>query len=238
MFKRNHLYTIVAYVIMLALTAFIPIGLYKWFDIAPLDAVIYTNIIAFSLTAILIYTLLREDIRLEKKQYPQPISTIVGWSILGVFLAWFGQGIAVLIEMQVFDIKPGSENTELIVSLTKMNPLFLLLPAIIGPIVEELVFRYVIFNGLRRKMNVAAAAVLSALIFGLFHLEFVHLLIYFVMGLVLTFVYIQTKRIIVPIIVHMALNTITVTMQLLIDPEELERMQRQLEQLSFIFLGS
>lgn len=235
LFRKNHVYAIVAYILMLALTAFIPLGLVEWLNIEPLNAVVYTNVVAFIIGVIIIYNLLREDIRIEKEANPLPISNIIGWTILGVFMAWFGQAIAVLIEMFVLGITPGSENTELIVSLTRMSPLFLLLPAIIGPIMEELVFRKVIFNGFKRKMNVYMAAILSSLIFGVFHLEFTHLLIYFVMGIILTFIYVQTKRIIVPILVHMSFNTITVLLQLSIDPEQLERLQQQL---SVILLGS
>ena len=56
------------------------------------------------------------------------------------------------------------------------------------------------------------------------------------MGFVFAFVYIKTKRIMVPIIVHMAMNTITVIMQYSFTPEDLENMQKQLEEM-FIFIG-
>lgn len=235
LFQKSQLYALITYVTMLALTAFIPLLLFKGIGVDPLNAVIYTNIVAFFLGAIIIYSFLRNDLRIEKETHPITAPKVIGWSLLGIFLAWFSQGIAALIEMQLFGITPSSENTELIVSLTKMNPLFLFLPALIGPIIEELIFRKVIFNGLRRKMNVFVAAILSSIIFGLFHLEIAHLLIYFAMGIVFTFLYVQTKRIIVPIIVHMSLNTITVLLQLTIDPEQLQEMQQQL---SFIFFGS
>jgi len=54
------------------------------------------------------------------------------------------------------------------------------------------------------------------------------------MGVVFAFLYVKTKRIIVPILVHMLMNTIVVMAQLLIDPELLEQMQ---EQAQFIFFG-
>src|SRR5699024_11070340 len=60
------------------------------------------------------------------------------------------------------------------------------------------------------------------------HLDLTHLLIYTGMGLVFSYLYVKTKTIIVPIIVHMGMNTITVLAHLFIDVEELERIQNEL----------
>src|SRR5699024_5518915 len=126
------------------------------------------------------------------------------------------------------------ENTDFVVQLAQKNIWFLLLPAILGPIIEELVFRKVIFGSLRNRMGVHASAVVAALIFAVVHMDLEHTLIYFVMGLVFTFLYVKTNRIIVPIIAHMSMNTMAVVAQMLINPEQLEEMR---EQLTFILLG-
>lgn len=234
LFQKNQLLVLLTYIAMLLSTAIIPLILYELKGLDPLMSVIYVNIVAFLIGLMIIYWLLRKDLQEERKLNPLPISSILLWSVGGLLLAWAGQMVAVTIEIGLLDIKPGSENTDLIVKLTEMNIWFLLLPAILGPIIEELVFRKVIFGTLQKRLNLHIAAILSALIFAFLHLEFDHLLIYFVMGLIFTFLYVKTKRILVPIIVHMAMNTIAVIGQLLIDPEELERLR---EQLSFIFLG-
>lgn len=235
MFPRNHLYVLLTYILVLASTALLPFAFYFWFGFDQFTTVIYTNIIAFFFGAIIISILLRHDLYKEKINHPLSAGMIIIWSLAGILLAWFGQGIAVMIEMHFLKITPGSENTDLIVKLTRMNPLFLILPALIGPIIEEFVFRKVLFGALQRKMNVYFAAIISSFVFAIFHLEITHLLIYFVMGIIFTFLYAKTRRIIVPIIVHMSLNTISVTMQLLIDPEKLEQMRQQLS--TFIFGG-
>src|SRR5699024_7839630 len=138
-----------------------------------------------------------------------------------------GQMFAVMIEINILDVKLGSDNTDLIVKLSEMNILFLLLPALIGPIIEELVFRKALFGSLAKKINLHVAAVISALIFSLIHFDFV-------MGLVFTFLYVQTRRIIIPILAHMGMNSLAVISQLLIGPEEIERLR---EQIAFILLG-
>lgn len=65
-------------------------------------------------------------------------------------------------------------------------------------------------------------------------MDLTHILIYVSMGFVFAYLYVKTKRIIVPILVHMTLNTVTVLGQLLIDPEKLEQMQNDV---MLIFFG-
>src|SRR5690625_3885877 len=109
------------------------------------DAAVYAYISSFVIGLIIIVYLMRNDIKEESVAHPISIGTIVGWSILGVFLAWISQAIAVTIEIEVFGIDPNSENTEVIVDFTRGNLLFMLIPAIIAPIVEELIFRKILF---------------------------------------------------------------------------------------------
>lgn len=215
-------------------TGIVAVALLTLTDIDEFSALIFPNIGAFIIGLIIIWSLLRSRLRDEREQYPIGLRKIIAWSIIGFFLAWIGQLIAIAIEMQILDIRPGSENTDLVVQLAQQNIWFLLLPAILGPIIEELVFRKVIFGSLRNRMGIHASAVVAALIFAVAHMDLTHTLIYFVMGLVFTFLYVKTNRIIVPIIAHMSMNTMAVVAQMLVDPEQLEEMR---EQLTFILLG-
>lgn len=149
-------------------------------------------------------------------------------------MAFLAQGISATIEMKVFGITQSSENTKLIMDVTRATPLFMVIPALIAPILEEIIFRKIIFGQLYLRTNFIIAALLSALIFGIIHGEPQHLLVYASMGFVFAFLYVKTKRIIVPIIVHMAMNTTVVLAQFNIDPKELEQ---QLEQLQAIIFG-
>ncbi|MBN6205184.1 CPBP family intramembrane metalloprotease, partial [Ralstonia pickettii] len=80
------------------------------------------------------------------------------------------------------------------------------------------------------------AALLSGLIFGVIHMELSHLLAYTSMGIVFAFLYVKTKRIIVPIIVHAGMNTIVVLAQYSLTPEDIQKMQNMLDDLQMIFL--
>lgn len=222
---------------MQMIVAFIAPILHFGFGIEMLDAAVYAYIGSFIVALIMILSLMKNDLKEEKLKHPLSIGQIIGWSVAGLFLAWIAQAIAVTIEMQLFGIDPASENTEVIVDFTRSNILFILIPAIIAPILEEIIFRKILFGTFYKKMNFFIAALLSSLIFAVLHLDFTHLLIYATMGFVFAFLYVQTKRIIVPIIVHMAINTIAVLGQLLIDPEMLEKMEQMQKNIQLILLG-
>ena len=57
--------------------------------------------------------------------------------------------------------------------------------AILSPIMEELVFRGIVFGNMRKIMNVTQAVFLSALLFGLIHFNIVQFVYAFLLGLVL-----------------------------------------------------
>lgn len=200
----------------------------------PFVALAYWNIIAFSIALIVILSIL-QTIKQEKSLRNQStISEIVLWSFLGIFMAYGAQLFAGLIEMNLLGIDPGSENTADIMSIIDTVPAFIVIPTILAPILEEIVFRKVIFGSLYKRMNFFFAAIISSVVFGVIHFDFTHLLIYSAMGFTFAYLYVKTKRIIVPIIVHMGMNSLTVLAQSLIDPDMLEEMRRNL---SLIFFG-
>ncbi|TLS35287.1 CPBP family intramembrane glutamic endopeptidase [Pseudalkalibacillus caeni] len=163
-----------------------------------------------------------------------PVDRAILWSIIGVFLAYAAQIAAGIIETELLGIKPGSENTQALVEYAKAAPIFIVVTSVFGPILEEIVFRKVIFGSLYKRFNFWISALLSSLIFGAIHMELVHLLMYFSMGLVFAFLYVKTKRLIVPIIAHVTMNTIVVLINVFLGDKIME-MQKQLEQLeSFI----
>jgi len=196
---------------------------------------IYWTITSFVLGTIFMIWLLKEDFAIERET-KTPIWMILLWIFAGFWMAYFAQIISVLIEVYVFNIPVGSENTDGIVSVARAIPLFVIIPAIAGPILEELVFRKVIFGYLNQKMNFFFAAVISRLVFAVMHMDFSHLLSYITMGLVFSFLYVITNRIIVPMIVHMSMNSFAVIGQMLLDPDEIEKMREQLFTIVHIFI--
>ena len=135
------------------------------------------------------------------------------WAILGIFLAFFAQMAAVLVE-NIIGVEPGSENTQEIMNIIRSFPMIIIITTLIGPILEEIVFRKVIFGTLFNRFSFHVSAVISSVIFAIAHQDYVHLILYTAMGITFSFLYMKTNRIIVPIISHVAMNAIVVIIQL------------------------
>ncbi|SFE90322.1 CPBP family intramembrane glutamic endopeptidase [Alteribacillus iranensis] len=192
------------------------------------------------IVALLIMLLLLAPERHLERGHPKLQRTSSGhavkWAFLGVFLAFIAQYIAILIEMYALNIEPGSENTQEIMDMVQLIPSFAIVVALIGPVLEEIVFRKVIFGAFYKRFNFFFSALFSSVIFAVVHLDFTHILIYTAVGFTFSYLYVKTGRIIVPIVAHMAVNGYAVIVQVLLG-DKLEEMQRELEQLQFIVGG-
>ncbi len=77
---------------------------------------------------------------------------------------------------------------------------------IVAPICEEIFFRYYVLNYLEKAMKPVYAIIVSALLFGAFHLNLRQFLFASVLGVVLGMVYHKTKDIKHSIFLHFAFN--------------------------------
>lgn len=189
-------------------------------------------IISFFIALCIVLLLLRTDIRESRFDTKRAsIPATIGWIFIGFFLAFFSQTIAGTIEMRLLGIKPGSENTARLMEIARTTPWFLIVISIIGPILEEIVFRKILFGTLYKKFNFFIAAIISSLVFAAIHFDFTHLLVYTSMGLVFAFLYVKTKRIIVPIMAHVAMNTLVAIAQVLVSNEQIQEMIKEAEKM-------
>ncbi len=76
---------------------------------------------------------------------------------------------------------------------------------------EELIFRGIIFQGLRKNYSTIISVVFSSLLFALVHGSLVQFIYPFILGLILSVLRLRTNSLIVPIIVHFFNNAIVVT---------------------------
>lgn len=224
---------ILLYIVAQVLSVVIPLTIFATTGNRDASMVVYVNVIVFLLAVVGSLLILKKNLQEEKLSHPLPLGKIIGWTALGIVLAWGAQLIAILIETNLLGINEGSENTESIIDITRMNPLFFIIPVFTAPILEELIFRKIIFGTLYKRMNFFLAVLISSFLFGVLHLELQHILIYFAMGVALAYVYVKTKRIIVPILVHMGMNALVVISQLAIPAEELEKIQQDVSLILF-----
>jgi len=82
--------------------------------------------------------------------------------------------------------------------------------AVVGPILEEMLFRGAITKELLKHYNPTLAILLSALIFGIFHINPAQILTAFLLGLLLAWLYYKTRSLVPGILVHILNNSLSV----------------------------
>ncbi|MED4534878.1 type II CAAX endopeptidase family protein [Metabacillus fastidiosus] len=233
--KKQYWLIILTYILM-QLSGLIPMLILR--EKMTIEIAGYWNLFSFAAALIITLFLLRKE-RNEKYLRggdPSPVPVAIAWAIGGIFIAFFMQSIAANIELYILKIKPGSENTQQIVEVIKAMPLFIIVTSILGPILEEIIFRKIIFGVLYNRYNFFIAVLISSVIFALVHGEPEHLLLYSSMGFTFAFLYVKTKRIIVPIFAHVAMNTAVVLIQT-VYYDKIQEMMKQFEQMQTIIGG-
>ena len=88
-------------------------------------------------------------------------------------------------------------------------PVLIVLYCFATPLIEELLFRYFIFNLLYKYTKRAALSiVICAALFGLYHLNPLQIAYGFLMGLLITYSYYRHRILTVPFLVHAAANAV------------------------------
>lgn len=226
--RKQYWFIILAYVLMqlsaavgLPLLYFLGVGKEQPKAEAQLTLTGVWSVIAFTLCLVIVLLILRTVPKTTLRNRPKAsVGASIGWAVAGVFLALFSQSIAASIEMYLFGVTPESENTQRIMEIITALPLMVFVSSVFGPILEEIIFRKIIFGAIYEKTNFFIAALFSSVLFSVVHLDFSHLLIYTAMGFTFAFLYVRTNRIIVPIFAHVAMNTLVVLLQTFREPIE------------------
>lgn len=81
-----------------------------------------------------------------------------------------------------------------------------LIMAVAAPVLEELIFRGIILDGLLQKYAVVKSILISSLLFSLVHLNFLQIVSGFLGGIFIGWVYYKTRRITLTILIHATIN--------------------------------
>ena len=120
-------------------------------------------------------------------------------------------------------------------ALMQQVPAWLMVPllVIVGPFVEEYIFRHLLIGKLSRRVNLWVCCALSVLLFSALHivgqeeLTLPVLMPYLAMGVVLVFVYVWTGRnVMFSYFVHASKNLLAVVFIYAIPPELMEQLQQ------------
>ena len=97
------------------------------------------------------------------------------------------------------------------ISQNNTFPYFLILflsSSIAGPILEEFLFRGIVYEKLKRVLRPLSAMILSSLIFAMFHASISQIIYAFGMGILFTKAYETTQSLKTPIVMHMSVNAL------------------------------
>lgn len=88
--------------------------------------------------------------------------------------------------------------------------IYIICTGILGPILEELLFRGIVFNKLKTFNRQMKSILLVTIIFAIFHTNPVQMLYAFCLGFILIYSYEKYKNIMAPILVHIASNIMNI----------------------------
>lgn len=113
-----------------------------------------------------------------------------------------GVSVAIIYNMIVYKITNPSIFSNI--------PLFLSIisSGIIGPIYEEILFRYIFYNRLKKKYSIKKSILINSLVFSIIHIQPIKVIYAFILGIILNINYEKYKSIKAPILIHIAANYI------------------------------
>ena len=86
---------------------------------------------------------------------------------------------------------------------------------ILGPIIEEILFRGIVYNKLKEFNSNMRSIILCSIIFAIFHFDIINAIYAFGVSFILIYLYEKYNTLIAPILMHIFLNTtVIVTMEL------------------------
>lgn len=130
---------------------------------------------------------------------PRPVAVVLSLAILLAIIIWLGN---VLEYLSLPDLIEGQ------LGAMVKNPLCILILSVLGPVTEEICFRYGVMGSLLESARWRRWAIpVSALLFGVIHMNPPQIIAAFVLGLFLGWLYLRTRSLWLPIICHVVNNT-------------------------------
>lgn len=109
---------------------------------------------------------------------------------------------------------------KMFLELANQNGIFSFIAIVIAaPILEELIFRGIILDGLLKRYSPAKSIIISSVLFGIVHLNPWQFIGTLIIGLFLGWIYYKTRKLTLTIIIHFVNNLIAFMMMLFTDAE-------------------
>ncbi|MBR3161114.1 MAG: CPBP family intramembrane metalloprotease [Bacilli bacterium] len=143
-----------------------------------------------TLTIIIIY-LYKNNKRKESRN---------NYKIIPVFIS-IGISISCLLNMIIFKIFP-----PVTISKSLSLPLLVISSCLIGPIYEEILYRYIFLNSLKKFNSSIKAIIINSIIFSLMHFNIKEIFFAFFLSLIINIIYQKYNNILYPIVIHQSAN--------------------------------
>ncbi len=155
----------------------------------------------------LFFVIIRPIPKKTPKAGPLKKRYLLALFFISYFLMYVGNlaGAAINSFTELFGLSSSSDAIEMIGS-SSILPI-LLIAGVVGPIIEELMFRKLILDRLY-PFGEKLAILVSALLFALFHGNLTQFIYAFLLGVVFAYLYCRTGKILYPILLHMAINIV------------------------------
>ena len=143
-----------------------------------------------------------------------PWIILISIKLLLIIFSWLSQSVGVpFIAMFYPDIYTEAFTSYLELETGSSLDLNMIMMPIISftlvPVFEELIFRGFLFNKWSAKIGVGKALIFSSLLFAFLHLDIIVFPAYFAAGIFYGLVYLKTKKLLIPIILHSISNFVS-----------------------------
>ncbi|WP_188382632.1 CPBP family intramembrane glutamic endopeptidase [Ornithinibacillus halotolerans] len=143
-----------------------------------------------------------------------PWTTLICIKILLILFSWLSQSAGMplisMVEPDVYKEVYAIYNEQADSTVINFNVIMMLIISFtLVPIVEEFLFRGYLLNKWGAKLGIGKAIIISSLLFAFLHFDILVFLAYFANGIFYSLVYLKTKKLIVPIILHSLTNLIS-----------------------------
>lgn len=131
--------------------------------------------------------------------------------IIYIFLIMLGLSLVIITFIDIMSNNSNIyEETNKNIKISCQSILAFSCTSIFTPIFEEIFFRGIIFNELRKSANIISAIILQSLIFAIAHMNLIQGIYTFFLGIILAYFYIITNSIWSSILAHIIFNIMAI----------------------------
>lgn len=165
-----------------------------------------TNVI-ITATFLIIYKVRKKSFKEELQFRKTKNINIITAVILGLSIWLFDSGVLSIIQEAGLLAEHFATMEETLSPITQGNMFIVIISVgIIGPFVEELIFRGLIYKTLIKKFSVLWTIIIQAILFGLFHFNLIQSAYATLMGILLGYAVYKTKSIWPAVLMHIVNN--------------------------------